>query len=130
MHILLVDDSDVFLAFMSKLLESFGASVTCASDGAAALAAFDAARPDLVFSDIQMPGMDGFAVLAAIRERTGAAVPVIAVTSSWGDDALHDYVGSGFDWAIQKPISTAAVFAVLRAQSFAGGQDVEIVATH
>ena len=78
-HILLVDDHPSFRACARALLEADGFTVVGeAEDGASALSAIAALHPDVVLLDIQLPDMDGFAVL----ERLGSSAPPVVLVSS------------------------------------------------
>ncbi|MDH0090279.1 response regulator [Achromobacter mucicolens] len=66
--ILLVDDQPTLVALMSEFLSSEGYDVTTHTDGLTALQQMIALRPDLVITDLSMPGMDGGALLTAMRE--------------------------------------------------------------
>jgi DNA-binding NarL/FixJ family response regulator len=78
-RILIVDDHPSFRACARAILEADGFTVIGeAEDGEAALTAIDALRPDVVLLDIQLPDMDGFAVL----ERLGSDAPSVVLVSS------------------------------------------------
>jgi two-component system CheB/CheR fusion protein len=80
---LVVDDDAQALDLLRQLLELEGASVRCATDGAAALALALAEQqaPEFVVTDMALPGMDGLQLLQALRERPALkALPVIALT--------------------------------------------------
>jgi two-component system response regulator HydG len=81
--ILVVDDEAAALSGLEKLLRSEGYRVATARDGQEALERLDEEVPDVVVSDLKMPRLDGFGLLAAIRERD-ATLPVIVVTA-YGD---------------------------------------------
>ncbi|WP_313621427.1 response regulator [Achromobacter sp.] len=66
--ILLVDDQPTLVALMSEFLSSEGYDVTTHTDGLTALQQMIDLRPDLVITDLSMPGMDGRALLTAMRE--------------------------------------------------------------
>lgn len=66
--ILLVDDQPTLLALMSEFLRSEGYDVTTHTDGLTALQQMLDVRPDLVITDFSMPGMDGAALLTAMRD--------------------------------------------------------------
>ena len=66
--ILLVDDQPTLLLLMSEFLRSEGYDVTTHTDGLTALQQMLDLRPDLVITDFSMPGMDGGALLTAMRE--------------------------------------------------------------
>jgi chemotaxis protein histidine kinase CheA len=79
-RVLLVDDSPVMRAMVSEIFASAGLMVTTANDGEEALARISELEPDLVVSDIEMPRMDGFALLEQIRKRT-QRLPVVMLTT-------------------------------------------------
>jgi len=75
------------------------------ANGAGALAAFAAARPDLVLLDISLPGMDGLEILAHIRADAAlAGLRVIALTAHAMAGDREKYLGAGFDDYVTKPI--------------------------
>ena len=81
-RILIVDDHPSFRATAKTLLTADGFDVVGeAADGATALEAIEELRPDLVLLDVQLPDMDGFAVIEAVLERNGDA-PKVVLTSS------------------------------------------------
>ena len=71
-RILIVEDEPQLRALLRLYLEREGYRVTDAGDGAAALAAFDQHGADLVVLDLMLPGMQGEAVLEALREGADA----------------------------------------------------------
>jgi two-component system chemotaxis sensor kinase CheA/two-component system sensor histidine kinase and response regulator WspE len=77
---LVVDDSAVIRDLVVQILRASGLEVVTAPEGRAALALVDAEAPDVVISDIEMPGMNGFELLKAIRARS-QKLPVIMLTS-------------------------------------------------
>ncbi|MFZ4601483.1 MAG: response regulator [Caulobacterales bacterium] len=115
MRALVVDDNEIFRALFAQLLDAAGWVATCTTDGNAALAILDEAAPDVIFTDIHMSGMDGFALLAALRALGPPQPPIVAVTSDWAEDALSNYLAVGFDWAIEKPLKTEQLLGVLAA---------------
>src|ERR1039457_7560034 len=78
MRILVVDDEPQITRVLRTSLQSNGHEVTVARDGAEALAQFLKAEPELVITDLAMPGMDGIELTREIRER--AKVPVIVLS--------------------------------------------------
>lgn len=78
--VLLVDDSVVVRDLLSEILVGAGYETQGAEDGQKALQAIERFQPGLVISDIEMPRMDGFQLLEAIRRRT-ATLPVILVSA-------------------------------------------------
>ncbi|HEY5958169.1 MAG TPA: response regulator, partial [Polyangiaceae bacterium] len=79
-QVLLVDDSPVIREMVSEILVSAGVTVMTATNGEEALSLISEAEPDLVVSDIEMPRMDGFMLLEAIRKRS-QRLPVVMLTT-------------------------------------------------
>jgi CheY-like chemotaxis protein len=105
--ILVADDNVVIQKVVKFMLERCGHRVTVVHDGRQALAARNQATFDLVLMDVQMPKMDGFEAVAAIRreeESTGAHLPIIAVTARTGDGFGERCLGAGFDAYVSKPV--------------------------
>ena len=80
--VLIVDDHPSFRASARAMLESEGFDVVGeAADGASALDAVVALRPDLVLLDVQLPDMSGFDICAELEDRNGARPDIILVSS-------------------------------------------------
>jgi len=80
--ILLVEDSEPAIIQMTDILTEHGYRVRAARSGPEALALIERSAPDAVILDLMMPGMDGFAVLEAIRKtESGAHLPVLILTA-------------------------------------------------
>jgi PAS domain S-box-containing protein len=71
-HVLLVDDDQLTRDALHRLLENAGAVVTAVDSAPAALKALDLARPDVLLSDLSMPGEDGYSLIRKIRDREQA----------------------------------------------------------
>ncbi len=121
-RILLVDDDPDSNEAMRVLLVSRGAEVRIAASAEQALAVLESWLPDLMVSDIGMPGRDGYALLADIRNLVGPAaqMPVIALTAYASVDDRVRLVSAGFHTHLAKPVEpgelTAVVAAALRTQ--------------
>jgi two-component system CheB/CheR fusion protein len=112
---LVVDDDRDAVAALRELLMLEGAEVSIAHAGEGALALARTQRFDVVISDLAMPGMDGLAVMRAIR-RTGrnAHTPAIAISGynrSQDTDAARE---AGFTEHLSKPVDLAQLVAVIR----------------
>jgi predicted Zn finger-like uncharacterized protein len=81
-RVLVVDDEPVILHTMSALLEASGHQVRTAPDGFAALKLLRETLPDLIISDLRMPHMSGFELLAIVRRRF-PHIPVIAISGEY-----------------------------------------------
>ena len=106
MNVLVVDDLVVNRFFLKQTLKTLGHDVSEAPDGLEALRLLEKSLFDVVFLDIEMPVMNGFETIAAIRNSSDLMnLKVIAVTSH--DAAFDDNTSafSKFDGFIAKPLS-------------------------
>jgi CheY-like chemotaxis protein len=78
-----VDDEALVRTCLSDLFSRYGYSVRNASDGFSALAAIREEIPDLILSDLNMPGMSGFELLSIVRRRV-PSIRVVAMSSAYG----------------------------------------------
>jgi len=123
LRILVAEDNEVNQRITTRMLAKMGHVVTVAANGNEALAAWDQRHFDLVLMDVQMPQMDGFECIAAIRlreQQSGGHTPVIALTAHAlkGDD--ERCLEAGMDEYLSKPLRSedlaAAIARVLTAQ--------------
>ncbi len=111
-HVLLADDNADLRAYVGRLLQKRGYVVDSVADGLAALAAIRAHRPDLLLTDVMMPGMDGFGLLAAIRADPDLAdIPVIMLSARAGEEAQVEGLQAGADDYLAKPFSARELLA-------------------
>jgi len=104
-QLLVVEDSDDILYIMKTELEWMGYVVDAATDGNAALDLAKAHRPDVIISDIQMPGIDGFEFLRRVRSlKELAKVPAIALTGFGMDADVKRALERGFSAHMTKPV--------------------------
>lgn len=103
LHVLVVDDEADARELLSAIFAGKGANVSSARDATEALALFESRTPDVVVSDIELPGMDGCALIRRLRERAGD-VPAIAVSGFAGPRDCERAVGAGFDLHVAKPV--------------------------
>lgn len=102
-RVLVVDDEAAARAALEGLLETQGYSVDQAGDGAAALERLVELPPDVIVTDLDMPGMNGMQLLSELRSR-GQDVPVIVVTSATELRSAVDAMRAGATDYIAKPI--------------------------
>jgi two-component system KDP operon response regulator KdpE len=114
MRILVVDDEQQITRVLRTSLQSNGHEVTVAQDGADALAKFMKAEPELVITDLAMPGMDGIELTREIRERS--QVPIIVLSVRGNDDSKVAALDEGADDYITKPFSIQELLARVRVQ--------------
>jgi DNA-binding response OmpR family regulator len=113
MKILVADDDPDLLDLVAYALGQTGYLVVKASDGTAALSAFEAEAPDMVILDINMPGMTGFEVCSAIRSRS--TVPVMMLTARGEEQDLVRALDLGADDYLTKPFSPRTLLARVKA---------------
>lgn len=102
-HILIAEDSPTQAQHLCWILEDEGYVVTIAKDGRAALEALDEQQFDLLISDVVMPGMDGFELCNAIREREELDLPIMLVTSLKSPNDVLKGLQAGADNFLTKP---------------------------
>jgi len=101
---LIVDDEPTNRLVLSALLTQMGFRVIEANDGFDAINHFTVDKPDIVFMDIMMPGMDGYEATSKIKEMCGDNfVPIIVLTAMSDEDALAKCIASGGDDVLSKP---------------------------
>ncbi len=111
---LVADDNADLRAYISDVLSAEFA-VTAVPDGATALHVALDIRPDLVLADVMMPGLDGFALLEALRsDRRTAATPVVMISARAGEEAVVHGLEVGADDYICKPFASSELLARVR----------------
>jgi len=112
LRILLAEDNAINQTVVVKLLEKMGHRPTVARDGREALAALETAGYDLVFMDVQMPGIDGLTATCKIRDRekgTGSHIPIIAMTAHAMKGDRERCLQAGMDGYLTKPVSSVQI---------------------
>ena len=131
-RVLIVDDDRDICEVLQFVLEAQGAVVTLAGSAAEALAALERSMPDVLLSDIAMPGGSGYDLMRRIVARQGErALPAAALTAYAPGQDLQQALASGFRMQLAKPIDTEALIAavatlagkpeVVAVQDLAGG---------
>jgi len=114
-RVLIADDNPDLRRYLSSLLSS-QFDVEEASDGTAALAVTRERRPDLLISDVMMPGLDGYALLDAVRSSPETQdLPVILLSARAGEEAAIRGLEAGADDYLPKPFSGRELLARVRA---------------
>jgi putative two-component system response regulator len=110
--ILAVDDEQINLDLLVRLLSQHGYQVETALDGEAALLAIERLPPDLVLLDIQLPGIDGFEVCRRIKQNPATRlIPVVLVTGLNAREHKIRGIDAGADDFLSKPFDTAELRA-------------------
>ena len=115
--VLLVEDDDDTRRMLAAALRSFGATVTAVGSTGAALDALRNAAPNVVVSDIAMPGEDGFALMMKIRNgetERSRNVPAVALTAYAHVEERERILASGFAFHLTKPVDPVAMARAVR----------------
>ena len=122
---LVVDDQENNRAVLTDLLRILGSETLAASSGPEAIRIFAEFKPDLVWMDIRMPGMDGIEATRAIKATpSGRKTKIIAITASALRDEEGPILSSGCDGIVYKPFREHEIFEAL-AQHLALEYDYE-----
>ncbi|MGB8963351.1 MAG: SpoIIE family protein phosphatase, partial [Pseudonocardiaceae bacterium] len=112
--VLIAEDNLDLRRFVARLLEPHY-RVLLAGDGQTALERARVDHPDLVLTDVMMPNLDGFELLAALRaDPATAAIPVILLSARAGEEATGAGLAAGADDYLVKPFSSADLLARVR----------------
>lgn len=114
-RVLIVDDNVDAGNLVAELLRLHGAHTIFAESGESALILAPEFQPHVVFLDIGMPTMDGFAVLNKMKEQAwGGSARFVALTAWNNADIAQRIVAAGFDRHIQKPASITTLLSELQ----------------
>jgi Response regulator containing CheY-like receiver, AAA-type ATPase, and DNA-binding domains len=117
---LVVDDNEANRLVLELMLESAGITTFTAASGAEALAHLCESRVDLVVTDIRMPGLDGFGLLAAIRAMPETRdLPVVAISADLISNSAEAYLAQGFTDFVPKPMLVQDMHACMARLGFA-----------
>jgi two-component system, cell cycle response regulator DivK len=104
-RILIIEDNPANMKLASLLVRNAGHTVLCAVDAETGLTLAHADQPDLILMDIQLPGMDGLAATALLKQDPAtAAIPVIALTAMAMKEDQEKTKVAGCDAYIAKPL--------------------------
>ncbi|QCP49148.1 response regulator [Trinickia violacea] len=124
LHVLIVEDEPDARELVERLLQERGATTTALDNAADALAAYEAAPPDVVVSDIGMPGEDGYEFIRKLRaleqaasERSGQSrtTPAAALTAFARSEDRRRALLAGFQTHIAKPVDPLELVVVIAA---------------
>lgn len=114
--VLVVDDDADARELLRSILAQSGASVRTAGSAAEAIQQFEARLPDVLVSDIGMPGKDGYDLIRQIRAlsmESGGHVPALALTAFARSDDRRRAIGAGFHMHLAKPVEPAELVTVV-----------------
>ncbi len=103
--ILAVDDDPFILDYVSRFLKSKGCQVIATTDPENVMKLAVEQKPDLIISDLAMPGMDGMTLLKTLKDNPATgAIPLVLLTSSSRIDDVTEGLGSGAEAYLHKPL--------------------------
>jgi PAS domain S-box-containing protein len=114
-RILVVDDEADTRELLREGLQYCGAKVSVAANAAEALDALTTTSPDVLISDIGMPGVDGYDLIRQVRElprERGGTIPAIALTAYTRTEDRLQSLRAGYDMHVPKPVELAELVAV------------------
>jgi PAS domain S-box-containing protein len=113
-RLMVIDDNKDAAESMSMLFELWGHEVICAYDGRAALETAAKYRPDAVFLDIGLPGMDGYEIAERLRELPESSRTVLVAITGYGqDEDRRRSREAGIDHHLVKPVSPETLHKLL-----------------
>lgn len=115
--VLLVDDEQAVLEMLSMLLKERDFQVDVALDGEDALARIEAFKPDIIVSDIRMPGMSGWELCEVLkRNQETKEIPLVFLTASQEKNLEDKVKACGAQCLLRKPYSNESIVTVLRSE--------------
>jgi CheY-like chemotaxis protein len=127
LRVLLVDDEEDARNLLGLILTSYEAEVKVCASAAEALQTLDEWRPDVLVSDIGMPGEDGYELMRKLRARElerGGFVPAIALTAYARAEDARRAIEAGYQTHIPKPVDPGELAAVVANLARLGGDDL------
>ncbi len=112
MRVLAAEDNKTNRLVFSKMVKDYDIELVFAENGHEAVECYQSFTPDLIFMDISMPGMDGKEATAKIRqleEKSGARVPIVAMTAHAMNGDREEIIAAGLNHYLTKPLRKAAI---------------------
>jgi CheY-like chemotaxis protein len=116
LRVLVVDDNADTLELVTFILEEYGTEVITAASATEAIAAIAQSQPNILISDIAMPGVDGYSLIRKLRTLSsegGGQIPAIALTAYANEEERTRVLDSGFQMHIAKPVDPTELVAVV-----------------
>ena len=113
-RVLIADDNRDGAESLALVMTVFGCEVRTAYDGASAVRAAESFRPEVIFLDLGMPGMDGFEAARRIRSLPGGHATVLIALTGWGQERDRQRTSeAGFDAHLVKPVDPLSMRSFL-----------------
>ena len=113
---MVVDDNPDAMNLVKHLLEQCGVNVAGCASGEECLSRLPQWHPDVLVSDIGMPGMDGYSMMRILREfsrEQGGETPAVALTAFARSEDRRRAMLAGFDMHVSKPVEPGELVAVV-----------------
>ena len=124
LRVLVVDDEPEALGLAQAILVGAGASVRTCLGAAEALDVFEQWRPDVLVSDIEMPGEDGYSLIRKVRARdqeAGGHTPAVALTAYGRPQDRARSLAAGYSMHVPKPVDPGELTTIIASVARAGG---------
>jgi CheY-like chemotaxis protein len=111
-RVLVVDDAPYVRQIVTEILTQDGAKVTAVGSAEEALAALQGERPDVLLSDLAMPGRGGYWLIGQVRAlppERGGVTPAAALTAYTGPEHRASVLRAGFQLHVEKPVGLEAL---------------------
>lgn len=131
-RVLVVEDQEDARELLSVLLRQYGAEVVTAGSAVEAVAALRRQRPDVLVSDIGMPGEDGYWLISKVRSlgaSLGGDVPAVTLTAYASEADREHALAAGFQAHVSKPIEGAALITAVAGVIKGGASSPNILDT-
>ena len=114
--VLLADANEEFRAMLQEAIEQAGEFTVAAStgDGREALRVIEERKPDLLLTDVALPGLDGLGLLQALKEREGYVPKIIIVSAFCGEKTMSDAEKLGVSYYLPKPCEPGSLLERMR----------------
>jgi two-component system, cell cycle response regulator len=110
-HILVYEDDPIAQRLMRGMLEPAGFRVTAAENGAAALVAVNDDPPDMIVSDLGVPGVGGIQLITRLRQERQYRAPILVVSAHREEEHRQAALNAGADFFLAKPVERTELLA-------------------
>jgi CheY-like chemotaxis protein len=129
-RVLVVDDTPDVLQVVADILTEDGAEVTAVGSAEEALAALQWKRPDVLLSDLVMPGKGGYWLIQQVRAlppERGGVTPAAALTGLAGPEHRASALQAGFQLHVEKPVGLEALIAAVALLAPLGSREGQLL---
>ena len=116
LRVLVIDDNIDTLELVAVILEQYATEVITAASATEAMQVIAQSKPDVLVSDIAMPGVDGYSLIRQVRtlsSEQGGMIPAVALTAYASEEQRTLALESGFQMHVSKPVDPAELVAVV-----------------